>query len=235
MSSARPLIEVLFEDTDFLFVNKPAGLSVLPEGWNKEAPCLIKLMEAEIGRLWVVHRLDKVTSGVLVLARNAPAHRALNLLFEHRQVTKKYHSILVGIPNWTNIQVSLPLKIDSGHFHRTVIDRADGKYANTVFQVMEFSQEFVFVEVTPETGRTHQIRVHAASLGYPLLADQLYGAPATDLISRPALHAHSIQFIHPISHKQIIVTAPYPLDFQQAIHQIKFGKASLEHPTNLEV
>jgi RluA family pseudouridine synthase len=216
------LIDILFEDSDLLVVNKPSGLPVLPDGWNKDAPYLIKLLQTEFGRLWVVHRLDKVTSGVFLLARSAVAHRAINIQFEHHQVAKKYHAILVGVPAWIQKHATQPLKQNSGHSHRTVVDWTNGKQASTQFQVTQFSQEYIFVEAFPKTGRTHQIRAHASALGHPILADNLYGAPLTDIISRPALHACNLQFTHPINGLRLDLTAPYPDDFQAALLKIKF-------------
>jgi RluA family pseudouridine synthase len=216
------LIDILFEDSDLLVVNKPPGVPVLPDGWDKEAPYLIKLLETDFGRLWVVHRLDKVTSGVFLLARNTAAHRGINIQFEHHQVTKRYHAILVGVPVWIQKHASQPLKSNSGHSHRTVVDRTNGKQASTHFQVLQSSTDYILAEVSPETGRTHQIRAHAAALGHPILADSLYGAPPTDIITRPALHAYTLRFTHPVNQQPLEFSAPYPADFQEAINDLKF-------------
>jgi RluA family pseudouridine synthase len=213
-------IEILFEDPDLLVVNKPSAVSVLPEGWDKEAPYLKKLLELDFGKLWVVHRLDKITSGVFLLARNPASHRDINIQFEHHLVVKKYHTILVGVPVWTEYHASQPLKSNSGHSHRTVVDRIKGKKASTHFRVMNSSNDHIFAEASPETGRTHQIRAHAAASGHPILADGHYGAPPTTIISRPALHAYTIKFMHPANQELRTFSAPYPADFQEGLDRL---------------
>jgi RluA family pseudouridine synthase len=221
------LIPILFEDQDLLVVDKPAGLPVLPDGWDPASPYLVDLLQADYGKLWIVHRLDKVTSGVLLLARNAAAHRNLNMQFEHRQVLKKYHAILVGVPDWLEKQASQPIRSNSGHSHRTVVDWKNGKPSITRFQVIQIGSGHTLVEASPETGRTHQIRTHAAALGFPILADGLYGAPPTAYISRPALHAFSLQILHPVDQKTMDFLAPYPSEFQVALSSLKLDRAYL--------
>ena len=216
-------IEILYEDPDLLVINKPSGISVIPEGWDKEAPYLIKLLEPDFGRLWVVHRLDKITSGVFLLARNPASHRDINIQFEHHKVSKKYHAILVGVPDWNHYSAHQPLRSNNGHAHRTVVDRAKGKQASTHFRVMASNNTHIFVEASPETGRTHQIRAHAAALGHPILADTLYSAPPTTIISRPALHAYTIEITHPASHEALFFSAPYPVDFIEGLIQLNFS------------
>jgi len=216
-------IEILYEDADLVVVNKPSGVSVIPEGWDKETPYLIKLLEPDFGRLWVVHRLDKITSGVFLIARNADSHRDINIQFEQHRVIKKYHAILVGVPAWTEYHASQPLRSNSGHNHRTVVDRLKGKQASTYFSVLMASKDHIFAEASPETGRTHQIRAHAAASGHPILADSLYGAPFTNIISRPALHAYSLQFTHPATQETLSFSAPYPADLQDGLIQLNLG------------
>ena len=216
-------IDILYEDSDLVVVNKPSGVSVIPEGWDNDAPCLIKLLEPDFGRLWVVHRLDKITSGVYLMARNAASHRDINIQFEQHGVTKKYHAILVGVPAWMQYHASQPLRSNSGHNHRTVVDRIKGKQASTYFKLIISSKDHILAEASPETGRTHQIRAHAAAAGHPILADSLYGAPSTAIISRPALHANSLQFAHPATQETLAFSAAYPADFQEALIQLNLS------------
>lgn len=128
---------LLWSDDHLLVINKPAGLSTLSEGWDPAAPYLKALLEPSFGPLWVVHRLDKETSGVLVMARSAETHRLLNAMFEGRQVSKIYHALAAGLPPWQKQTASHPLRANVGHKHRTAVDPRRGKPSVTHFQVLE--------------------------------------------------------------------------------------------------
>jgi len=215
-----PKIPILYEDACLLIVNKPAGLPVLPDGWDKDAPYLVKLLKEQFGKPWVIHRLDKITSGVMVFARTKEAHRALSIQFEQHEAQKVYHVIVVGVPEWDQYTAGHPLRVDVGHSHRTVVDHNKGKSSETALLVLERYKGFSLIEAIPATGRTHQIRVHALTTGFPLLGDTLYHAPATDLIARPALHAKSLTFTHPTSGERVAFSVPYPEDFQTALDKL---------------
>ncbi|MBK6793854.1 MAG: RluA family pseudouridine synthase [Anaerolineales bacterium] len=214
-------MQILHQDSSILVVNKTADLSVLPEGWDKEAPYLAKLLEEKYGRIWVVHRIDKITSGVIVFALTAEAHRSLNIQFEKHEVEKSYHALINGLPKWEQKVTKFPLRVNVGHKHRTVVDDRGGVRSETRFNLLERYQAAALVEASPMTGRTHQIRVHAYALGHPLLGDVLYSAPETDLIARPALHAFSLTFTHPETGKRLTVQADYPHDFQEALRLLR--------------
>jgi len=210
-------MNILHQDDAVLVVDKPAGVPVLPDGWDQDAPYLLKLLEEHFSRLWVVHRLDKGTSGVLVLARTAQAHQALNMQFERREAQKVYHAICIGAPVWDEHTARHKLRANVGHRHRTVVDHSRGKPSETHFKVLQRYQGYGLLESRPATGRTHQIRVHAYALGHPLLGDVLYSAPETALIARPALHAFSLSIIHPSTNERLSFSAPYPADFTAAL------------------
>lgn len=235
-------MNTLFIDEHLLVLDKPAGLPVLPDGWDKNAPYLVKMLEAEYGnpstvsgqRIWIVHRLDKSTSGVIVFARNAEAHRSLNIQFEKHEVKKVYHALVEGSPKWNEHTARHPLRANVGHKHRTVVDNRSGKPSVTNFRVMKRFDGFSLLEAIPETGRTHQVRVHIAELGHPLLGDVLYGAHPTELgfnmttlvrLSeagtdiRPALHARALTFTHPATSETLTFQAEYPEDFASALVQ----------------
>jgi RluA family pseudouridine synthase len=228
-------MNILHIDEHIIVLDKPAGLPVLPDGWDKDAPYLVKMLEAEYGRIWIVHRLDKVTSGVIVFARTAEAHRSLNIQFEKHEVKKIYHALAEGNPRWDEHTARHPLRVNVGHKHRTILDNRDGKPSVTNFRVLERFVETLpamsLLEAVPETGRTHQVRVHAAELGHPLLADSIYGSradPSSSLrarrgIARPALHARSLTFTHPASGESVTFEADYPEDFASALKRARTG------------
>ncbi|GAB4539029.1 MAG: RluA family pseudouridine synthase [Anaerolineales bacterium] len=210
------MIEILYQDEQILMVNKPAGLSVLAEGWEKDAEYLVKILEAQFGKIWVAHRIDKITSGVVIFALTAEAHRSLNIQFEKHQVEKTYHALVNGAPAWEEKTTKFPLRVNVGHKHRTMVDNRNGVKSETRFKVLRRGASVSLWQASPQTGRTHQIRVHAYALGYPLLGDSLYSAPPTDLIARPALHAYALTVTHPASNERVTFTAPYPKDFEDA-------------------
>ncbi len=213
-------MDILYTDDCLLLVDKPAGMPVLPDGWDAGAPYLLQLLEQDFERLWVVHRLDKATSGVMAFARTAQAHRALSMQFERHQARKIYHAICTGAPKWDEHTAKHPLRVNVGHKHRTAVDPRNGKPAETRFKVLKRMNGYGLLESTPMTGRTHQIRVHAYALGHPLLGDLLYGAPHTNLITRPALHACSLTLAHPATNENLTFTVPYPPDFESALKNL---------------
>ncbi len=212
-------MHILHTDENILVINKPAGLPVLPDGWEKDAPYLVKSLEEQFGRIFIIHRLDKITSGVMVFARDAETHRTLNLQFENHQAEKTYHAIMQGNPKWNEKITKYPLRANVGHKHRTMIDDKNGKHSETRFKILKRYQEAALIEARPMTGRTHQIRVHAYALGHPLLGDLLYGADKTDLIARPALHAQAL--VIEINGERFNFKAAYPDDFRAALEGLK--------------
>ena len=214
-------MHILFADEHILIVNKPADLSVLPEGWEKDAPYLVRMLEEKYEKIWVVHRIDKITSGVIVFALTAEAHRSLNIQFEKHEVEKVYHALVNGVPKWEEKVTKFPLRVNVGHKHRTMVDNRNGVRSETRFKLLERYQASALVEASPMTGRTHQIRVHAYALGHPLLGDILYSAPETDLIARPALHAYSLTLRHPETGKSLTFQADYPNDFMNALRLLR--------------
>ena len=212
-------METIYADTNILVVNKPSGLATVPGSWEEEFASLVKELAADSGRLWVVHRLDKITSGLVVFARNPEAHRTLSMLFERHETHKLYHTLAVGVPAWEQHTARHPLRINVGHSHRTIVDNAKGKPSETAFQVMERFNGYALLAAAPATGRTHQVRVHAYALGFPILGDTLYSAPETNLIGRPALHAYSLEFS--FNGKAYQFTAPYPKDFSTALNNLR--------------
>lgn len=217
-------MEILHCSDVLLAVNKPPGLSSIPGGWETGAPSLFELLQKDYGDLWIVHRLDRGTSGVILFARTAAAHRTLSLLFETRAIRKIYHAIVVGNPRWDEHTARHPLRFDVGHRHRTVVDHGKGKPSETAFRVLERLNGFSLLEAHPGTGRTHQVRVHAYALGFPLLADDLYGDARPGVgqdmaLPYPALHAYSLEF--GFEGESFSFTAPYSEDFRRVLAKLK--------------
>jgi RluA family pseudouridine synthase len=245
LSGAMPRLHVdleeivLWQDEALLAVNKPAGIAVLAEGWDAQKPYLTGLLGQRFGRLWTVHRLDKDTSGVLLLARTAQAHRALNIQFEQRRVGKAYHVLVVGQPDWQERWVRLPLRTNGDRRHRTVVDLEGGKPCETEFHLLEGFGGYALIEAILHTGRTHQIRAHLAAISLPVVADALYGdgqpLPSYPAESRPCmgedrklpvlertgLHARRLVLEHPVSRQNLELEAPYPPDFDQALAYLR--------------
>jgi len=230
---------LIYVDDFILAVNKPAGLPTLPDGYDPGAPYLKSVLDPEYGRLWIVHRLDRDTSGIVLLARTSEAHRALNTQFEMRQVTKRYHTLVCASPEWDEKIVKLPLRANGDRRHRTVVSTRRGKLAVTELHRLERLGRYTLIEALPHTGRTHQIRAHLAAIDLPILGDTLYGGePALylsnlkqgflsrneverPLIQRCALHACSLDFVHPILGKSFHLEAPYPQDFDVTLRTLQ--------------
>lgn len=218
-------LEILFIDACLLAVNKPPGLLALNDGYDPTLPHLRSLLEPDYGRLWIVHRLDRDTSGLMLLARSAAAHKKVNNQFASHQVSKVYHALASGVPVWDEQTLDVPLRTNVGRRRRTAVDLERGKAALTHLRVLErFSRE-TLLEACPVTGRTHQIRAHLFAAGYPLLGDRLYGPPnggsRPQVIDRLGLHALSLDLRHPESGEQLTLVAPYAADFAAALAQFR--------------
>lgn len=213
-------MQIIHADDHILVIDKPAGIPVLPDGWEEDAPYLVKMLEEEFGKVWIVHRLDKITSGMMVFARDKESHRALNMQFENHEVEKVYHAILEGNPKWAEKTAKHPLRVNAGHKHRTMVDDRNGKPSETRFKILRRGQAHSWAEAKPMTGRTHQVRVHAYALGHPLAGDVLYGASESKIIARPALHAYSLTFTHPATNERVTFTAEHPQDFAIALKHL---------------
>ncbi len=214
-------MNILYSDEAIIVLDKPAGIPVLPDGWEKDLSYLVKLLEEQFGKIYIVHRLDKTTSGIMVFARTAEAHRNLNIQFETHEAKKIYRAIAEGNPNWNEKIAKYPLRVNVGHKHRTMVDDKNGKPSETRFKIIKRYPDHALLEAELMTGRTHQIRVHAYALGHPLLGDVLYSAPETKIIARPALHAYSLTFMHPTTNERISFTVPYPAEFETALTNIE--------------
>lgn len=209
------MVSILFENEDIVVVDKPEGLAAIPER-RPQGPSLFERVQAERGeRLYVVHRLDKETSGVIVFARNAEAHRRLNRQFETRAVRKVYLALVHGVIAANGGMIDKPLRpFGSG---RVAVDNERGKASTTGFQVVRRLKHFTLVEARPQTGRRHQIRVHLYSIGHPTVGDPLYGDKAIQSrYPRLMLHARRLILRLP-SDGDLTLEAPVPESFQTVI------------------
>jgi RluA family pseudouridine synthase len=234
-----PAVQILFCDSALLVINKPSGLSTLPDGYDRVLPHIKSVLEQTAGSLWIVHRLDKDTSGVLLLARSANAHRSLNSQFEQHQVSKLYHALVSGNPGWEEKPINLPLKPNGDRRHRTVIDLDHGKPALTNLKVLERFGPYCLLEAIPQTGRTHQIRAHLSSEGLTIIGDTLYGDKKSTFLSAledrsrhelnekiprftgMGLHARSLEFAHPDTGQRLKFEAPYPDWWHVALERLR--------------
>ena len=211
-------LDILYEDADVVAVNKPAGL-VVHAGAGRTSGTLVNALLHRFGGLsrvggemrpGIVHRLDKGTSGVLLVARNDAAHRHLAAQFAARSVEKTYLAMVQGAPGGEQGAIDTPITRDPQRRTRMTARLQTGRSAHTEYRVIERLREYTLLEVRIGTGRTHQIRVHLASIGHPVVGDTLYGAAAQPELGRPWLHARRIRFDAPCGGGRITVEAPLP-------------------------
>ena len=194
-------------DDDLLVVSKPAGLLSVPGRGEDKQDCLVARLQQQWPDALTVHRLDQVTSGLMVYARNARAHRALSDAFAAREVDKIYEAIVQGELKADSGVIDLPLICDWPNRPKQIIDHAIGKAACTRWSVMTKSAGQTRVALVPVTGRTHQLRVHMQALDHPIVGDVFYGA---DAASRVMLHARHLAFRHPVSGMALVFDDPPP-------------------------
>jgi 23S rRNA pseudouridine1911/1915/1917 synthase len=215
-------VDVLYEDADVVAVNKPAGIVVHAGAGNHTGTLVNRLvhrfqMLSKVGgemRPGIVHRLDKDTSGVLLVAKTDAAHRALAEQFSSRTTEKIYLTLVHGVVRDDNGKVTLKISRDQAKRIRMSASATTGRTALTEYKVVQRYARHTYLRIRIGTGRTHQIRVHMQALGHPVAGDRLYGAPSASgvLASRFFLHAHRIRFDSPSTGERITVESPLPAD-----------------------
>ena len=234
-------LSILFEDDHLIAVDKPAGLVVHPGSGNRTGTLVNALLHRSSAlsegfapdRPGIVHRLDKETSGVLIVAKTNAAHAALARAFSAREIKKVYIGLCVGAPGTAEGIIDVALARSRREPVKRVADKA-GKSSQTEYRMLGSKSGIAIVQFMPRTGRTHQIRVHCSVSGFPILGDALYGggkerlqhltpsdrpfaASILKCFARHALHARSIAFLHPLTRHEITIEAPLPQDFSNAL------------------
>ena len=217
-------LEILFEDDDLLVLNKPAGLVMHP-GAGHQQHTLVNALLAHCANLsgiggrerpGIVHRLDKETSGCLVVAKNDSTHRDLSKQFAARTMQKIYLALVAGIPRVKNGIIDAAIARHPVHRQRMSIARRQGRSAKTEYRVVRSGRGVSLLECTLHSGRTHQIRVHLHHIGHPILGDKLYGGKHAKDFPRQMLHAWKLAFRHPRTEEMMSFEGPLPADFAEA-------------------
>lgn len=233
-------IEIIHEDDDLIVVNKPPLLLAIPDRYAPDKENLQDYLNKKFDKSFIVHRIDKDTSGLIVFAMNEKAHAHLSQQFENREVTKIYLALVSGKLNQESGIIDKPIAHSQGSLHKMVINKR-GKKSVTHYKVIEQFKNYSLVEVDLKTGRTHQIRVHFESIGFPLAIDSIYGRNTEFLLSaikrkkfrlgknqeerplmtRQTLHASELIIKHPTTSQIMTFKADLPKDFRAVLSQLR--------------
>ena len=238
----RPFFTIIYEDENIAALNKVSGIAVSPDRWDLSRERLDTLAAEflNIQKIYTVHRIDRETSGLVIFAKNSEVHRDLSRAFEGREIKKRYIAAVHGRPSWKETVCDFSLVPNGNKQHLTIIDNYRGKKSLTAFRLLGGAGNYSILEALPETGRTHQIRVHLAALGHPVVCDELYGKakpvllssfkrgwrgePLDEkpLLSRLGLHATEL-FIpgYQGSEQGLALKAPLPRDMAALIRQME--------------
>lgn len=204
---------ILYEDNDLLVVNKPAGLLSVPGKELDPEINLLAQVKKHAPSALIVHRLDMDTSGIMVLAKNKASHRHLSIQFQDRLTEKTYQAICFGTPSSLKGYINLPMRCDWENRPLQMIDFKQGKYASTLWEVIAQYRDAFEVNLTPITGRSHQLRLHMKMLGHPILGDNLYADKRSYIASkRLLLNAASLKITHPSTEKTMLFEHPISLE-----------------------
>lgn len=210
---------IVYEDEDLLVLNKPAGVAMHPKADDAAAPSLAAMLAGYLGEGSVPHfvsRLDKGTSGLLIAAKSGYVHDRLRRALHSSELRREYRAVAVGQVTPPCGVINAPIGRADGSIIRRCV-REDGLASRTEYEVLQTTERFTLLRLRPETGRTHQLRVHMAYLGHPLAGDWLYGTEDKTLIARPALHSYELWFTQPITGQELHFTAPIPQDMQRLL------------------
>lgn len=214
-NAAKP--DIVYEDDDLLVLNKPAGVAMHPKSGDAAAPSLAAMLTNYLGEGSVPHfvsRLDKGTSGLLIAAKSGYVHDRLRRALHSSDLRREYRAVAVGRVEPPYGVINAPIGRAEGSIIRRCV-RADELPSLTEYEALQVSSRFTLLRLRPQTGRTHQLRVHMAYLGHPLAGDWLYGTEDKTLIARPALHSYELWFTQPVTGQELHFTAPIPQDMQR--------------------
>ena len=214
-NAAKP--DIVYEDDDLLVLNKPAGVAMHPKSGDASAPSLAAMLTNYLGEGSVPHfvsRLDKGTSGLLIAAKSGYVHDRLRRALHSSDLRREYRAVAVGRVEPPCGVIDAPIDRAEGSIIRRCV-RADGLPSLTEYETLQVNDRFTLLRLRPQTGRTHQLRVHMAYLGHPLAGDWLYGTEDKTLIARPALHSYELWFTQPVTGQKLHFTAPIPQDMQR--------------------
>ena len=236
-------LNILYEDSHLIVLNKPAGMLVHPASGVNSGTLVNALLAhctdlsgiGGVERPGIVHRLDKDTSGMLVVAKTDVVHRELSVQFEKHTITRQYVAVACGVPAQVTGTIDAQIARSRRDRRRMTTVKNNGRHAVTHYQVLESYHKFSLVQLTLETGRLHQIRVHLQHIGHPVAGDPIYGGEQRALndadtlpvkhalihLKRQALHARTLQFEHPIIHENMLFSAPKPSDMERLIDALR--------------
>ena len=207
-------LEIVYEDEYLLVVNKPAGMVALASSFLPETPTVagaLAYQKGESGIFHVVNRLDKGTTGLMTVAKSGYVHNLLRKLLHSGEFYREYRGICVGCPSPESGVIDLPIgRAEDSAIARCIRD--DGAPSVSRYEVLEKTERFSLLRLLPQTGRTHQLRLHMSAIGHPLAGDWLYGTEDTDLIPRPALHSCAMHLKHPVTGEVLELSLPLPED-----------------------
>jgi len=233
---------IIYEDDNIIALGKPSGVLAIPDRFNKELINLYDLLNTKYGRIFIVHRLDRDTSGVILFAKNAEAHRDLSMKWEKGQVSKTYDALCYGHIEKKQGTINLPIAPLKKKKGVMVIDRKNGKPSVTNYRVIKECSGYTLLDAMPKTGRTHQIRVHLAAIGHPVAGDKLYNRnEAINIghkdknikfgvrdgkfgIIRLMLHAQKLKFVNYMHQEVMEIVAQVPEDFKRVIDVLSSEK-----------
>ena len=202
------MLEIIYNDESFVAVNKPTGLLTVPGRGPDKQDCLYHRLLEKFPEALVVHRLDMDTSGLILFARSADAQRTLSMQFEKREISKTYVAVVDGIMNEEGGTIDAPMRKDMEHRlpPKHVIDHEQGKRAITEWKVIKRDETTTRLALFPKTGRSHQLRLHLQSIGFPIIGDPIYGTRADRLM----LHAQALYLFHPTTNEPTRIECPAP-------------------------